>query len=401
MRPSRRAFITRYRLRVIYRIKEQGNLRGIRPGEIKPFSSEYTAMPLEEIVRKVWSEERTADPTGALRIVLNLLSIPYRGAVAARNRLYDRGLLPQERLPCPVISVGNLTVGGTGKTPTVILLASMLRDKGRRPAVLSRGYGGTAGAPINTVSDGKRVLMRWEESGDEPLLIAGALPGVPVLTGPERIRTGRAAVERYGADVLILDDAFQHRALFRDLEIVMLDAARPFGNGYLLPRGPLREPRKALCRAHLLIRTGDPESDGPLPGVPSLPSFRGVHRPRELVEAATGRALPLAGLYGKKVCAFAGIGSPEAFRRSLAALGAEVASFRAFPDHHPYGTSDLEALRRRAGASAAERIITTEKDGIRLADFPDFLSEIFLLRIGMEITPADAFAELLFLRVRY
>ncbi len=117
------------------------------------------------------------------------------------------------------------------------------------------------------------------------------------------------------------------------------------------------------------------------------------------MEAATGRVLPLAELRGKKVCAFAGIGHPEAFRRSLAALGAEVVSFRAFPDHHPYRTSDLEALRRLAGESAAERIVTTEKDGVRLADFPDFLEELSLLRIGMEITPADAFAELLFSRI--
>jgi tetraacyldisaccharide 4'-kinase len=357
-------------------------------------------MPLEEMVRKVWSEERAANPTGMLRAGLRLLSMPYRGAVAARNRLYDRGLLRQERLPCPVISVGNLTVGGTGKTPTVIRLAAMLRDKGCRPAVLSRGYGGTARAPINTVSDGKRVLMEWGESGDEPLLIARSVPGIPVLTGPERIRTGRAAVERYGADILILDDAFQHRALFRDLDIVMLDATRPFGNGYLLPRGPLREPHEALRRADLLITTGGSETAITPRGVPLLPTFRGVHRPRELVEAATGRALPLAELRGKKVCAFAGIGSPEAFRQSLAALGAEIVSFRAFPDHHPYRLADLEALRRLAGESAAGRIVTTEKDGIRLADFPDFLGEISLLRIGMEITPADAFAELLFRRVR-
>jgi tetraacyldisaccharide 4'-kinase len=356
-------------------------------------------MSLEEMVRSVWNGERGADPTGVLRIVLSLLSLPYRGAVATRNRFYNRSILRQERLPCPVISVGNLTVGGTGKTPTVILIAQLLREKGRRPAVLSRGYGGTAAAPVNVVSDGKRILMGWRESGDEPILIAGAVPGVPVLIGPERVHTGRVAIERYGADVLILDDAFQHRALFRDLDIVMLDSTHPLGNGFLLPRGPLREPREALRRAHLLLWTGDPEPGNPLPGGPSLPSFRGIHRPQTLVEA-TGRALPIAELFGKKVCAFAGIGNPETFRRSLIGLGAEVVAFRAFPDHHPYCTSDLEALRRLSAESAADRIVTTEKDGIRLADFPDFQEEFSLLRIGMEITPADAFAELLFSRVR-
>lgn len=355
----------------------------------------------EELVQGIWNEDRPTLRAGALRAGLHLLSLLYRSAVAARNQLYDRGLLRQEKLPCPVVSVGNLTVGGTGKTPTVILLATMLREKGHRPAVLSRGYGGSARARITTVSDGKRILMGWRQSGDEPVLIARSVPGVPVLTGPRRILTGRVAVERFGADVLILDDAFQHRALFRDLDIVMLDATRPFGNGYLLPRGPLREPPEALRRAHLLIRTGGTEREEPPRGVPPLPVFRGVHRPRELVEAATGRALPLTELRGVKVCAFAGIGSPEAFRQSLTALGAEVVAFRAFPDHHPYTLHDLEALRRQAGESGGERIVTTEKDGIRLADFPDFLAEISLLRIGMHIAPAEAFAELLFSRVRY
>ncbi|MHB8909207.1 MAG: tetraacyldisaccharide 4'-kinase [Syntrophales bacterium] len=356
-------------------------------------------MPIEETVRKVWSGERSAGPTGMLRAVLSLLSLPYRGAVATRNQLYNRGVLRQEKLPCPVISVGNLTVGGTGKTPTVILLATMLREKGHRPAVLSRGYGGSTRAGITTVSDGKRILTGWRESGDEPVLIAQAVPGVPVLTGPRRILTGRAAVERFGADVLILDDAFQHRTLFRDLDIVMLDAARPFGNGSLLPRGPLREPPEALHRAHLLIRTGTAEgADSP---VPPLPAFRGVHRPRELVEAATGHALPLTELRGITVCAFAGIGSPEAFRQSLTTSGAEVVAFRAFPDHHPYTAADLEALLRWARRCGAERIVTTEKDGVRLVDFPAFLSEVSLLRIGMQITPAEPFAELIFSRIAY
>ena len=137
-----------------------------------------------------------------------------------------------------------------------------------------------------------------------------------------------------------------------------------------------------------------------MPGAPSLPSFRGVHRPQEVVEAATGRAVPLAALRGKRVCAFAGIGRPAAFRRSLAEVGAEVVGFRAFPDHHPYRPSDLAALRNLAGQSGAECLVTTEKDGVRLADFPAFLAELSLLRIAMAVTPADALAELLFSRIR-
>mgnify|MGYP001431454970 CR=1 FL=1 len=358
-------------------------------------------MNIETTIRRIWDEKPGENRYGMLRACLRLFSLPYRGAVAARNRLYDQGLLRQERLPCPVISVGNLTVGGTGKTPTVILLAAMLREKGRRPAVLSRGYGGSARSGVTVVSDEKRILTGWRQSGDEPVLIAGAVPGVPVLTGPKRILTGRAAVERFGADVLILDDAFQHRALYRDLDIVMLDAARPFGSGHLLPRGPLREPREALRRAHLLIRTGGADTAIPPQGLPPLPVFSGVHRPRGLVDAATGHMEPLVALRGTKVLGFAGIGSPEAFRQSLTTLGAQVVAFQPFPDHHPYTLTDIEALRRQAGERGAGRIITTEKDGVRLADFPDFLAGLSLLRIGMEITPVKPFAELIFSRIAY
>jgi tetraacyldisaccharide 4'-kinase len=377
-------------------------------------------------LKEIWEGEGTTGASGALAAALRLLSFPYGAAVALRNRLYDRGILRQERLPRPVISLGNLTVGGTGKTPTVILLANLLREKGRRPAVLSRGYGGRAKAAVNIVSDGTRILMGWREAGDEPVLIAKAAPGVPVLTGPKRVLTGRAAVESFGADCLILDDAFQHRALCRDLDIVLLDAARPFGNGFLLPRGPLRETPEALGRAHLLLRTGGAEEEEPLyepaalgragltlrreatddleassGALPPLPFFRGIHRPLCLVEADTGRLLPLSELRDRRVFAFAGIAHPEAFLETLTALGAQVVSFQAFPDHHPYSPSDIADIRRFAKADGAERIITTEKDGIRLADFPDFLPDISLLRIGMKISPAEPFAELIFSALAY
>ena len=358
-------------------------------------------MGVEEMVQRIWNEARPEGRTAVPRAILRTLSLPCGAAVALRNHLYDRELLRPTKLSCLVVSVGNLTVGGTGKTPTAILLAALLKEHGYRPAVLSRGYGGHAKASVNVVSDGNRVLLGWREAGDEPVMIAGALPGIPVLTGPKRSLTGKAAMERFGADILVLDDAFQHRSLFRDIDIVLMDAARPFGNGLLLPRGPLREPPHALSRASILLRTGDAHREEPLREFPSLPSFRGIHRPRELVEAATGRVSPPTSLQGQKVLAFAGIASPEAFRRGLTALGAKVISFQAFPDHHPYGRSDIEALRRLAAESGAARSGTTEKDGVRLADFPDFRAEISLLRIGMEITSAGPFAELIFSRLAY
>jgi tetraacyldisaccharide 4'-kinase len=359
-------------------------------------------MDIAAAVQGVWNEERPKGSTGLLRGSLRLLSVPYGAAVALRNSLYDRGFIRQAKLPCPVVSVGNLTVGGTGKTPTVIFLARLLKRQGRHPAVLSRGYGGRSRAPVNIVSDGNRILPGWQEVGDEPILIARSLPGIPVLTGSRRFLTGQAAVEKFGADVLILDDAFQHRALFRNLDIVLMDAQRPFGNGALLPRGPLRERPEGLRRAHLIVRTGA-ETDivDSFPETFGLPFFRGIHRPLELVAAGGGRPLPLAGLQGRKILAFAGIGRPDSFLKSLTGLGAEVVSFRAFPDHHPYGAGDLDELVRLAGVSGAERIVTTEKDAVRLAGSPDFLDRVLSLRIGMEIEPAEAFAELIFSRVAY
>ncbi|MHB8830294.1 MAG: tetraacyldisaccharide 4'-kinase [Syntrophales bacterium] len=357
----------------------------------------------DKMIQRLWKEDKSKNGDAILKALLRSGSIPYSGAVSLRNNLYDRRIVGQKRLPCPVISVGNITVGGTGKTPTVIAIANLMKERGYRPAVLSRGYGGKSRGPVNIVSDGKTVLMGWKEAGDEPVLMANSLPAVPVLVGAERFLTGRAAVERLGVDILILDDAFQHRQLFRDLDLVLLDSARPFGNGFLLPRGPLRENPSALARADMLLRTGVAEKGEPLPGKTKFnvydiepPSFRGVHRPTGIVSGGTGHSDSPEALRGQKIMAFSGIGSPEAFRQGLAALGADVVSYRDFPDHHPYSDADIVALRRLAAQSGATLLITTEKDGVRLADFPDFLAEISLLRISMEITPPAPFTELLF-----
>lgn len=356
---------------------------------------------VNKMMQRAWNDNTPQKGISILRPLLWILSFPYGGAVFLRNAAYNRRLITQKKLSCPAISIGNLTVGGTGKTPTVILIAALMKRHGYNPAVLSRGYGGNAKSPVTVVSDGRNILMNWKDAGDEPVLLAKSLPGIPVLTGTDRFLTGTAAVERFGANILILDDAFQHRRLFRDTDIVLLDAGRPFGNGFLLPRGALREKPSALGRADMLLRTGVAEKTEPLPGDIPLPSFRGVHKPTGIVSGKTGQIEPPEALRGQKVIAFSGIGSPEAFRRGLAALGADVVSFRDFPDHHPYSDSDIDEIQRLAAKSGASRLITTEKDGVRLADFPDFLAEVSLLRISMEITPLAPFTELLFSRFPY
>ncbi len=319
---------------------------------------------------------------------LYLFSILYDGIIRLRNQMYDLGLFKTKKLGCKIISIGNITVGGTGKTPTVIMLANMLKERGYQPVVLSRGYGGKNKNPVNVISDGNNILMSASVAGDEPTLIAKSAKDVPVITGPKRYLTGRYAMDHLGADLLILDDAFQHRSLFRDIDIVLLDSERPFGNGFLLPRGSLREPAKALKRANIIVLTGiDREEEKRTIDIdfPPTPIFGGYHRPKGLIKGNKNDIYPLEYMEGKKVCAFAGIAKPESFRETIETLGAKVVAFTTFPDHHRYTTDNLEEIKKSSSNSSAEITVTTEKDGIKLIDFPEFFRDIFQLRIEMEI----------------
>ncbi len=342
-------------------------------------------IPRSDIVSRIWQDDRRL-----FRFVpLLFASSVYRAGITLRNHAYDAGMRHASRMPCPVISVGNIMVGGTGKTPMVIMLARMLQEHGWKPAVLSRGYGGKRKGPAAVVSDGHEILTGPEEGGDEPVLMGRSLPGVPVIVAGDRSRAGRVAVDRFQADVLILDDGFQHRRLARDMDIVLLDAGRPFGNGFLLPRGGLREPPAALRRADVVVMTSTEEEGAPPPdGIPPIPVFSARRRPVALVQGPTNEISPLADLAGQKVCAFTGIARPDSFRRILEPLCGGIVSFLPFPDHHTYTARDVEDIRQARRDSGARILLTTEKDGIKLTRFSDFFKDVCLLRIDMEIMPS-------------
>jgi len=371
-------------------------------------------MNIRERCRQLWETSGAGKDRDPLALLLEVFSLFYRFGVVLRNGLYDQQICTSVRLPCKVISVGNVTVGGTGKTPMVILLARTLKEHGYHPAVLSRGYGSKGTAPVNIVSDGMSLLLSPLEGGDEPVLIAKRAPGVPVLTGPDRYLSGKTAMARLGADVLILDDGFQHRRLFRDINIVLLDINRPWGNGYLLPRGPLREsPVKALQRADILIRTGRlpnghlDKTAGRQGGTAAssqelrcdLPAFRGIHQPCALISWDQG-VMDLCDLAGKRICAFAGIGVPEQFRRTLESLGAEIGEFLTYPDHHRYTSSDLDFIERSAQKAQAEIIVTTEKDEMKVMPLGKPGMPCFSLRIEMRIEPGESFEQLILKRLK-
>lgn len=342
--------------------------------------------------QRIWSEDGSSRYAPA-RAILYTVSFIYRLIISLRNRLYDQKFFQEIKLPCPVISVGNITVGGTGKTPCVIWLARMLQEQGFKPAILSRGYGGKSKKPVNIISNGKKILASSSEAGDEPYLIARSLKKIPVITGPKRVLTGRAAIAEFGANVLICDDAFQHRQIFRDINLVLLDSRKPLGNDHLLPRGELREPVSALKRADAFIMTRTGEAQKPnlnldkLSGLPEIPVFRSSHRPVDVVSGDYSRRLSLAGLNGKKVYAFAGIARPESFKKTIEMAGAQILSFDSFSDHHCYAASELENIRHNFLKTNADFLITTEKDGMRLQEFPEFLKAIYMLRIELEIIP--------------
>lgn len=326
--------------------------------------------------------------------LLTTLSYPYGWAHQLRLQAYHRRWLTVKRLPCRVISIGNLTLGGTGKTPMVEAVANLLRQEGLRVGILSRGYGGSSRAALSVVSDGEKCLLSPDVAGDEPVLLAERLPGVPVLVGRNRYAAGMLAVERFSVEVIVLDDGFQHVQLARDLDILLLDASRPLGNGRLFPRGDLRERPTALARAHATVFTRwNPDSthSSAAPKLPPLtpPIFYSQHQPLDLRVLNDGQILPLTALKGRRILAFCGIGAPDHFRQTLQRLEAEVVTCMTFPDHHPFARSEIEPLVQKAKDWGAEILVTTEKDGVRLRKYRPLPGHIWELRIRATIVAPE------------
>ncbi len=331
-------------------------------------------MSCESIFREIISGRRRGAAASLLRAALALGEPLYAAAVRWRNRHYDRGKASVHRAGVPVVSVGNLTLGGTGKTPLVGWLARWFTERGVRAAVLSRGYGAASG-----------------QSNDEARELERLLPGLPHLQNPNRAAAAREAVARFGAQLILLDDGFQHRRLARDLDIVLLDAFEPFGYGRVFPRGLLREPVEGLRRADVVVLSRADALDADRraalwktihQNAPAAVCAEVVHGPRRLVSSA-GAETPLEALRGQPVAAFCGIGNPAGFRHTLQSCGCRVLGFREFPDHHRYARADLDQLSAWAKTLGASMLLCTGKDLAKIA--AERLGKVPLWAVGIEL----------------
>ncbi len=349
--------------------------------------------------RPGWFE---VEPAGWRRVLLAPLSLAalLYGAVARLHRLaYERGWRRRRTLACKVVSVGNLVSGGAGKTPTAAWVAAALRARGHRAVLASRGYGGAGGEPVQVVSDGRFVRARAEGVGDEALLLAALAPGVPVLVGARRDLVGQRAVAAFDAHVLVLDDGFQHHRLARDVDLVTVHGSAGFGNGRLLPRGPLRERLPGLSRADAVGVV-----DGPLEERDTALLDR--HAPEALrfeVERVATHTRPLGGgettsaaaLRGRDVGLLCGIARPASFRETVEGLGARVVAERSFPDHHLFRASDLAGL-----AEESPLWLTTEKDAGKLLPRWARPAELHVLVQETRVRDGEAFLDWLEDRLR-
>ena len=327
------------------------------------------------------------------RYFLYLISLFYSGTVKAREISYKKSIIRSKRLPCIVVSIGNLTLGGTGKTPMTIYTAQLVKQLGYKVVIISRGYKGSAEKSGTIVSDGQTIFSGPETAGDEPFLMALRLKDIPVVVGKNRFKAGMTAVKEFDPDVLILDDAFQHLQLERDINVVLLDHKSPLGNTFLLPRGALREPVSSLLRGDLFVFTRfdlrfNIESnsfDSMLlkQFIRKKPVLNSSHKPYIFGVAKKNRSICLddlkacsgifnkkydpAFLKGQRVFVFSGLANNNGFYSSVAALKCDITDFFKYPDHHFYSDKELEAISRTAIENKVDFILTTDKDYVKIA----------------------------------
>ncbi len=334
------------------------------------------------------------------------LSFLFSGAVQLRYYLYEHRILRNKPLGCLVVVVGNLTVGGTGKTPVVEKFARILNERGRKVAILSRGYKSkkeplpkklwrklTHGeeSPPKIVSDGQQVLLNSEVAGDEPYMLARNLPGVVVLCDKNRVKAGSFAIRKFGCDTLILDDGLQYLPLKGKLNLLLVDKSNPFGNQHLLPRGILREPVKHLNRAsYIFLTKSDGVRDEALLELirennPKAEIIECAHKPQYLKAVDSGEELSLDALQGAHIAAFSGIASPESFEKMLREFGAEIRYNQRFLDHHRFTRGEIESLYERVSHLDLDMIVTTEKDAVRLFEDIKAPIPIYYLRLEIDI----------------
>lgn len=362
----------------------------------------YPKDELEQKLLRVISGQTSGKRANALRGCLKTLSFVFGGLVLTRLALYRHRILRASTLGCQVISVGNVTVGGTGKTPVVETFARSLQQKGRKVAILSRGYKSRK-TPLwekllhkeerlpRVVSDGSRLLLNSDLAGDEPYMLASNLPDVVVLVDKDRVKAGKYAIRKFGCDTLVLDDGFQYLKLQHRLDIVLVDYTNPFGYDRVLPRGLLREPRRNIKRAGFIFITkcppgGAPELKARLRELnPHAEISECRHAPRFVQNLYTREKLELDFLKGKKTAAVSGIAVPEGFENGLRTLGAEIVFSERYADHHRYTQQEIIETINRSAEAGAEVILTTEKDAVRFPLIDRYDLPVFFLRVEIEM----------------
>ncbi len=367
------------------------------------------------LVKLIQEKGSDQDQPGGIRfllVVLKCISFVFAAVVSLRYALYRTGVLRRFPLGVQVISIGNVTAGGTGKTPVTEIFARTLAEEGRKVAILSRGYRRKEApwwrrmfrqviTPPLVVADGRRVLLDAATGGDEPYMLASNLPGVAVVVDRNRVKAGRYAVKRFGCDTLILDDGFQYQKLKHSIDVLLVDATNPFGNGNMLPRGILREPARHLKRADIIFLT---KCRGDVSAVreevrrynKTADIVECNHSPRVLKDVWSREEYPLSWLQGKTLCTLSGIASPKGFENSLRHLGSKVVWCERYADHHRYDSSEVLYALNRTADMGADALVTTEKDAVRFPRFETTPVRCLYLRIAIEIlSGGDNFTQII------